>query len=118
MGIDSPPGCNIASLTVSKEKLEVVRQHIAELNSTLSSGWKAAKKVHVTPQVPLNGSVSRQSLAYLQAAARYLKQVSKAVKTEMVASHAGPQTYETVQGIDIVLWTLLILLYWSLVIGI
>uniref|UniRef100_A0A1J3H0H0 Uncharacterized protein n=1 Tax=Noccaea caerulescens TaxID=107243 RepID=A0A1J3H0H0_NOCCA len=97
MGIDSPPGCNIASLTVSKEKLEVVRQHIAELNSTLSSGWKAAKKVHVTPQVPLNGSVSRQSLAYLQAAARYLKQVSKAVKTEMVASHAGPQTYETVQ---------------------
>lgn len=99
MGLDSPLGCNIASMAVSKEKLEVVRQHIADLNSTLSSGWKAVKKVHVTPQVPLNGSFSRQSLAYLQAAARYLKQVSKAVKTEIVTSHTEPQTYETVQGI-------------------
>ncbi|VVB18127.1 unnamed protein product [Arabis nemorensis] len=97
MGLDSPLGCNIASMAVSKEKLEVVRQHITELNSTLSSGWKAVKKVHVTPQVPLNGSLSRQSLAYLQAAARYLKQVSKAVKTEIVTSHTEPQTYETVQ---------------------
>ncbi|XP_010463075.1 PREDICTED: uncharacterized protein LOC104743712 isoform X2 [Camelina sativa] len=97
MGLDPPPGCNIATLTLSKEKLDVVRHHIEELNSTLSSGWKAAKKVHVTPQVPLNGSVSRQSLAYLQAAARYLKQVSKAVKNEIVTSHTGPQTYEAVQ---------------------
>ncbi|CAH2043347.1 unnamed protein product [Thlaspi arvense] len=97
MGLDQPPGCNIVSLTVSKEKLEVVRHHISELNSTLYSGWKAAKKVHVTPQVPLNGSRSRQSLAYLQAAARYLKQVSKAVKNEMATPHAGPQTYEAVQ---------------------
>ncbi|XP_010484364.1 PREDICTED: uncharacterized protein LOC104762712 isoform X2 [Camelina sativa] len=97
MGLDPPPGCNIATLKVSKEKLDVVRHHIEELNSTLSSGWKAAKKVHVTPQVPLNGSLSRQSLAYLQAAARYLKQVSKAVKNEIVTSHTGPQTYEAVQ---------------------
>ncbi|XP_023639737.1 uncharacterized protein LOC17874910 isoform X2 [Capsella rubella] len=97
MGLDPPPGCNIATLKVSKEKREVVRQHIVELNLTLSSGWKAARKVHVTPQVPLNGSLSRQSLAYLQAAARYLKQVSKAVKTEIVTSHTGPQTYEAVQ---------------------
>jgi hypothetical protein len=97
MGLDPPPGCNIATLTVSKEKLEVVRHHIVELNSTLSSGWKAARKVHVTPQVPLNGSLSRQSLAYMQAAARYLKQVSKAVKKEIVTSHTGPQTYEAVQ---------------------
>ncbi|KAH0923097.1 hypothetical protein HID58_023115 [Brassica napus] len=97
MGLDPPPGCNIASLTVPKEKLVVVRRNIAELNLTLSSGWKAAKKVHVTPRVPLNGSFSRQSLAYVQAAARYLKQVSKAVKNEVVASHTGSQTYETVQ---------------------
>ncbi|CAH8374965.1 unnamed protein product [Eruca vesicaria subsp. sativa] len=97
MGLDPLPGCNIASLTLPKEKLVVVRRNITELNLTLSSGWKAAKKVHVTPHVPLNGSVSRQSLAYLQAAARYLKQVSKAVKNEVVASHTGPQTYETVQ---------------------
>jgi len=101
MGLDPPPGCNIATLTVSKEKLEVVRHHIVELNSTLSSGWKAARKVHVTPQVPLNGSLSRQSLAYMQAAARYLKQVSKAVKKEIVTSHTGPQTYEAVQGISL-----------------
>lgn len=99
MGLDPPPGCNIASLTVPKEKLVVVRRNIAELNLTLSSGWKAAKKVHVTPRVPLNGSFSRQSLAYVQAAARYLKQVSKAVKNEVVASHTGSQTYEAVQGI-------------------
>ncbi|CAN6821506.1 unnamed protein product [Brassica oleracea] len=97
MGLDPPPGCNIASLTVPKEKLVVVRRNITELNLTLSSGWKAAKKVHVTPRVPLNGSFSRQSLAYVQAAARYLKQVSKAVKNEVVASHTGQQTYETVQ---------------------
>ncbi|CAN8264255.1 unnamed protein product [Cochlearia groenlandica] len=96
MGLDPPPGCNIASLTVSKEKLEIVRQHITELNLTLSSGWKAAKKVHVTPQVPLNGSLSRQSMAYLHAAARYLKQVSKAIKNEVVTTHSVPQTYEAV----------------------
>ncbi|XP_010519228.1 PREDICTED: uncharacterized protein LOC104798734 [Tarenaya hassleriana] len=97
MGLDPPPGCSISSMKLSKEKLEIVRQHIADLNSTLSSGWKAVKRVHVTPQVPLNGSISRQSLAYLQAGARYVKQVSKVLKNEIVTSHTGPQNYEAVQ---------------------
>lgn len=94
MGSDPQPGCNISSL-----KPEIVNQQIAELSSTLSSGWKAVKRVHVAPRVPPNGSLSRKSLAYLRACARYLKQVSKVLKKEIVTSHTGPHSLKALQGI-------------------
>ncbi|VVB09773.1 unnamed protein product [Arabis nemorensis] len=40
MGSDPLPGCNISSL-----KPEIINQQIADLNATLSSGWKAVSKV-------------------------------------------------------------------------
>lgn len=94
MGLDQQPGCNISSL-----KHEIVRQQIAELNSALSSGWKAVKRVHVSPPVPLNGSLSRKILAYMRACAHYLKQVSKVLKQEFVTSHTGPRSLKALQGI-------------------
>lgn len=94
MGSDQQPGCNISSL-----KHETVHQQIPELNSTLSSGWKAVKRVHVTPRVPLNGSLSRKSLAYMRACARYLKQVSRVLQKEFVTSHTGPRSLKALQGI-------------------
>lgn len=93
MGLNTQPGCNISSL-----KHETVHQKIAELNSTLSAGWKAVKKVHVAPQVPANGSLSRKSLAYLCACSRYLKEVSQVFKKEMVTSLSIPHSLKALKG--------------------
>ncbi|EOA22210.1 hypothetical protein CARUB_v10002794mg [Capsella rubella] len=92
MGSDGQPGCSMLPL-----KPESVHQQIAELNSTLSSGWKAVKSVHVAPRVPLNGSLSKKSLAYMRTCARYLKQVSKVLQKEFVASHTGPRSLKALQ---------------------
>ncbi|ESQ40995.1 hypothetical protein EUTSA_v10015247mg [Eutrema salsugineum] len=92
MGSDPQPRCNMPSL-----KHEIVSQPIAELNSTLSSGWKAVKRVHVAPRVPLNGSISEKSLAYMRACAQYLKQVTKALQKEFVTSLNGPRSLKAIQ---------------------
>lgn len=93
MGLNQQPGCNIPSL-----KHEIVHQQMAELNSTLSAGWKAVKRVHVAPQFPTNGSLSRKSLAYLRACSRYLKEVSKVLQQEMVTSHSKPHSLKALKG--------------------
>lgn len=94
MGSNPLPGCNISPL-----KPEIINQQIAELNAALSSGWKAVKRIHIAPRVPLNGSLSRKSLAYLRACALYLQQVSKVLKKEIVTSHTGPRSVKALQGI-------------------
>ncbi|XWS41642.1 hypothetical protein CRYUN_Cryun17cG0099700 [Craigia yunnanensis] len=90
-GLDPPPGCNL-----SMEKIEVLHQHFSKVNSMLYSGWEALKKVRVTVNAPANGSLSRQSLAYLLASSQYVKEVSKLLKTGATTLPSNSTSYEVV----------------------
>ncbi|WCJ31964.1 hypothetical protein M5689_013412 [Euphorbia peplus] len=97
MGLDPPVGCSFSNLNPSSIKLEPLRQHLSSLNSTLHSGWEAVRKVRVVPQIPPNGTVTQQSLAYMRAGTQYIKQVSKVLRNEVTISHNSPAPYEAVQ---------------------
>ncbi|XP_050206018.1 uncharacterized protein LOC126655767 isoform X2 [Mercurialis annua] len=97
MGLDPPAGCSFSSLNPSMIKLESVRQHLSTLNSTLHFGWVAVRKVRVTPNIPPNGSLSQQSLAYMRASTQYIKQVSRLLRSEMTTLRNSPSSYEAVQ---------------------
>ncbi|KAL4333355.1 hypothetical protein GQ457_07G004150 [Hibiscus cannabinus] len=91
MGLDPPPGCNLSIM-----KMESIHQRFCKVNSMLYSGWEALRKVRVTPNTPANGSLSKQSLAYLQASHRYIKEVSKLLKTGVTTLHSNSTSYEVI----------------------
>ncbi|KAK6237922.1 hypothetical protein QUC31_003391 [Theobroma cacao] len=91
MGLDPPPGCNLSIV-----KMESLHQHFSNVNSMLYSGWEALRKVRVTPNTPANGSLSRQSLSYLQASGQYIKQVTKLLKTGVTTFRSSSTSYEVV----------------------
>ncbi|CAN4114847.1 unnamed protein product [Withania somnifera] len=100
MALDPPTGCSFSTLKPPKVKLEAVRAQLSNVKSTLSSEWGAIRKVRVTPRIPPNGSLSHQSLAYLHAGTRYVKDVSGILKlgvTTLRSSSAScevvPETY-------------------------
>ncbi|KAF2539559.1 hypothetical protein F2Q68_00022969 [Brassica cretica] len=93
MESDPQPGCG----TIPSLKHEVISQQLEELNATLYCGWKAVKSVHVTPQVTPKGSISRKSLEYMRACARYLKEVSKVLREEFITSHGTPRSLQASQ---------------------
>ena len=94
MGLDPPPGCSLSIV-----KIESLHQRFSKVNSMLYSGWEALRKVRVTPNAPANGSLSRQSLAYLQASSQYVKEVSKLLKTGVTTLRSNSTSYEVVPGI-------------------
>ncbi|XWS45008.1 hypothetical protein CRYUN_Cryun15aG0098800 [Craigia yunnanensis] len=91
MGLDPPPGCNLSIV-----KIESLHQRFSKVNSMLYSGWEALRKVRVTPSTPVNGSLSRQSLVYLQASSQYIKEVSKLLKAGVTTLHRSSTSYEVV----------------------
>ncbi|KAA3473775.1 Ribosomal protein L10 family protein isoform 2 [Gossypium australe] len=91
MGLDPPPGCNLSIV-----KMESVHQRFCKVNSMLHSGWEALRKVRVAPNTPVNGSFSKQSLAYLQASSRYIKEVSKLLKTGVTTLRSNSTSYEEI----------------------
>ncbi|KAK6938085.1 hypothetical protein RJ641_031593 [Dillenia turbinata] len=93
--LDPPRGCSFPSLPVME--LGSVGHHFSNLQCKLSSGWQAFRKVRFTPHVPANGSLSRQSLAYVQASTQYIKQVSNLVRTGVVSLRNSSSSYEAVQ---------------------
>lgn len=97
MSVDPPTGCSVSSLRVPSIKLDSVRHHISNLQSTLSSGWQALRSIHVVPRTPANGSFSRQSLAYVQASTQYIKQVSGLLKIGVKSLRGSSSSYEVVQ---------------------
>lgn len=94
MGLDSPPGCNLSIV-----KMESVYQRFGKVNSMLHSGWEALRKVRVAPNTPVTGSLSKQSLAYLQASSQYIKEVSKLLKTGVTTLRSNSTSYEAIPGI-------------------
>lgn len=93
------PGTDCSFSSVPKIKLESVRNRFSNLQSTLSSGWQAIRKIHFAPRVSGNGSFSRQSLAYVQASTQYIKQVSGLLKTGVTTLRSSSSSYDVVQGL-------------------
>lgn len=90
----------MSSLMTHKIKMESVRYHLSNMQSTLSSGWQALKKVRFAPRLHANGSLARQSLAYVHASTRYIQQVSGLLKAGVTTSlRSSSSSYEVVQGI-------------------
>ncbi|KAG6699142.1 hypothetical protein I3842_08G055200 [Carya illinoinensis] len=97
MALDPPTGCSISSFRPPAIRLESVQCHCSSLQSTISSGWQAVRKIRVAPRLPANGSLSRQSLAYVHASTRYIKQVSGLLKNGVTTLRNSPSSYEAVQ---------------------
>lgn len=95
MGLDPPTGCSFSTLKPTNEKMELLRYRLSNLQSTLSSGWEALRRVRVSPRVPANSSFSQQSLAYMHASSQYVKQVSELLKIGFTTLRNSP-TYEVV----------------------
>ena len=75
-----------------------MRHHLSNLQSTLSSGWIALKKIRFVPRMAANGSIARQSLAYVHASTRYIQQVSGLLKAGVTTLRNSSSSYEVVQG--------------------
>ncbi|KAF8729856.1 hypothetical protein HU200_017314 [Digitaria exilis] len=95
MSVDMPSGCNFSSLPMVK--LDSVRYRLSNVQSTLSSGWESVRRVRVIPQLPANSSFSKHSLAYMQASAQYIKQVSGVLKVGVTTLRSS-SSYEAPQG--------------------
>ncbi|XP_009601182.1 uncharacterized protein [Nicotiana tomentosiformis] len=96
MALDPPTGCSFSTLKPPKVKLEAIRSQLSNVKSTLSSEWGAIRKVRVAPRIPPNGSLSRQSLAYLHAGTRYVKDVSEILKLGATTLRSSSTSYEVV----------------------
>ncbi|XP_020235185.1 uncharacterized protein LOC109815018 [Cajanus cajan] len=97
MGLDPPTGCSMSSLITDKVKMEAVRHHFSNLQSSLSAGWQALRRIRFVPRLPANGSLARQSLAYMHASTRYIQQVSGLLKVGVTTLRNNSSSYEVVQ---------------------
>jgi len=98
MGLDPPTGCSMSSIMTNKVKMDSVRYHFSNLQSSLSAGWQALRRIRFVPRVPANGSLARQSLAYVHASTRYIQQVSGLLKVGVTTLRNNSSSYEVVQG--------------------
>lgn len=98
MSPDMPTGCSFSSFNPPRLRLDSFRRRMSCLQTELSSGWEALKKVRVVPRTPVNGSFSTHSLAYVHASAQYIKQVSKLLKTGVTTLRSS-SSYDSVQGL-------------------
>ena len=108
MGVDPPTGCNILALRPPPVTLETIKYQFSSFQSAVASGWHALHKIHFAPRIPPNSSLSRQSLAYVHASTRYIKQVSKVLKAGVTTLRSSPSSYEVVQGNDLYLKIMLL----------
>ncbi|XP_076884501.1 uncharacterized protein LOC143533654 [Bidens hawaiensis] len=97
MGVDPPTGCNFSSLKPPKVKLETVKRHCATVQSKMSSGWQAVKRIPFSPRKPINGSFSLHSLAYMQASGQYIKQISGLLKSGVSSLRTTSSANEVLQ---------------------
>ncbi|KAM7514512.1 hypothetical protein LguiA_004095 [Lonicera macranthoides] len=94
MSLDPPTGCSILALRAPKVKMGSVKHRFANLQTKISSGWQAVRRIHFVRRVPANGSFSRQSLAYVQASTQYIKEVSGLLKNGVATLRSSSSSYE------------------------
>ncbi|CAL5189488.1 unnamed protein product [Lathyrus oleraceus] len=97
MGVDPPTGCSMSSIVTDKIKMESVRYQFSNLQSKISSGWHALRKVRFVPHLPANGSFTHKSLAYVHASTRYIQQVSGLLKVGVTTLRSNSASYDAVQ---------------------
>ncbi|KAK6923815.1 hypothetical protein RJ641_010015 [Dillenia turbinata] len=97
MAVDPPTSCSFCSMSAPTLKLEFLRLHLSNLRSSVSSGWKALRRVRASPQIPANGSFSRQSLAYVHAGTQYIKEVCGLLRVGVTSLRSSSSSYEAVQ---------------------
>ncbi|CAN1340875.1 hypothetical protein LINPERPRIM_LOCUS39003 [Linum perenne] len=95
--LDPQPGCNMSALALRSPKLEMVQYRFSKFQTSIYTGWKAFRRIHVAPSIPANGSFRRQSLAYVQASTQYIKQVSGLLKSGVTSLRNSSSSYEVVQ---------------------
>ncbi|KAJ1699717.1 hypothetical protein LUZ63_008229 [Rhynchospora breviuscula] len=79
MSTDMPTGC--ASLSsITTPRLESIKYRLYNAQSTFSSGWESLRRVQVLPQVSASSSFTKHSVAYMNAGAKYIKEVSSLLK--------------------------------------
>lgn len=101
IGLEPPPSCfGLSTLKSSIIENESLQRRYLNVKSTLSSTCKSIKGVRVAPQVPVNGSLSHRSLAYLHAGTKYMKQVSEVLKIGATNLCSTSSSYDQeVQGV-------------------
>ncbi|XP_071704850.1 uncharacterized protein [Rutidosis leptorrhynchoides] len=88
MIVDQPSGCTFSSIKKPPvEKLQKFNRRLSNAKSTLYSEWQALSRVRVAPNFSTNGSLSHQSLAYLQFGTHYLKDVAGLLKVGVTSLH-------------------------------
>lgn len=97
VGVDPPTGCSMSSIVTHKIKMDSMQYHFSNLQSKLSSGWHALRKVRFVPHLPANGSLTHKSLAYVHASTRYIQQVSGLLKVGVTTLRNSSSSYEAVQ---------------------
>ncbi|KAL5556537.1 hypothetical protein UlMin_038773 [Ulmus minor] len=81
IGSDPLPVCySLSSLKSSVVKKESLRRGFHNVKLNMFTTWTSLRKVRLAPQVPVNGSFSGRSLAYMQASTNYMKQISGVLK--------------------------------------
>ncbi|KAL2584785.1 hypothetical protein AAZV13_14G148900 [Glycine max] len=56
MGLDPPTGCSMSSIMTHNIKMESVRHRFSNLQSSLSAGWQALRRIRFLPRLPPGSS--------------------------------------------------------------
>lgn len=80
--------------------MDSIKHQFSNLQSTVSSQWRAIKRIRTMQRIPANGSFSHQSSEYVHASTRYLKQVSGLLKNGVTSLRNSSSSYEVFQGIN------------------
>ncbi|XP_021740327.1 uncharacterized protein LOC110706680 [Chenopodium quinoa] len=98
MGLDPPTGCSFGSVKAPVINMESARSQLSKVQRSVCSGWHALRRVRFVLHKPTDGSLSKKSLAYVQASSQYLKQVSGLLKVGVVTTlRNSASSYEPVQ---------------------
>lgn len=95
--VDAPTGCSFTSLKVPVINIESARLQLSKVGRSVVSGWQALRRVRFVLHKPADGSLSRKSLAYVQASTQYIKQVSGLLKVGVTTLRNNSSSYEAVQ---------------------
>ncbi|KAK9064657.1 hypothetical protein SSX86_016039 [Deinandra increscens subsp. villosa] len=98
MSLDGPNGCTFSSIKKPPVlKLQRVNRRLSTMKSTVYSEWEALKRVRGAPKFSSNGSLSHQSMAYLQYGTLYLRDMAGLLKVGITSLHNASTPPEPAQ---------------------
>lgn len=99
MGLDPPTGCSFGPVKAPVINMDSARSQLSKVQRSIVFGWHALRRVHFVLHKPADGSLSKKSLAYVQASSQYIKQVSGLLKVGVVTTlRHSASSYDPVQG--------------------